>query len=548
MLLQALKGATRPKNVKCVALRYVEVLMLAALLGQVGAAPAPSPTWNKDLKALGNLTVSDSGDLVFIGLDAKLHRVDSSGKERWNYTLGDVGRAQPVLTPQGNTLVAAYDDTVQAIDPNGKKLWALKLDGDLFASPALRLDGSVVVASSAGSVYAVSPGGQILWQRQVGAPIYSSPVVDGAGRIYFGTQGNRFMALDGSGAVLWSFATQATVFSSPALDGAGNLYFGSGDKTIYSLTPDGKLRWSYKTGGFVNASPIVTGSGLVVVGSYDGKLYALDSAGQLRWSYDAGASLAAPAAELTGGTLLVGDLGGTLHALNPNGQVLWTLKAGDKIDTSANVSPQGTVYLETGAGKVSAWAGLAALADGPWSFYRQQPAGYGRPPTAQEQTKFSALKQAAAQKALANLPKASTPLPQPVVVSPAPQQTAPANLSAELRLEDGQLFLPAASLLGTLGANQTVILPGSATFALGQAQNALPLTFFAESQQPWVALKALTNLKAGIRAQTVEVRYNQGHYQLWLPKTDKPLLDLALGNQQWLAMGATKEFPDVIRY
>ncbi len=556
-------------NVRCITFSLSALMVLAGLSAQA-ATPAPTlskpastwskpaPTWSKDVKALGNVAVGDNGDISFIGLDATLYHLDSSGNVLWSYKLGDIGRAQPVLTPEGDTIVAAYDDTLQALDRTGKKRWAVTLDGDLFATPALRSDGSLIAASSAGSVYAVSPAGQILWRYRAGVPIFSSPVVDTNGQIYFGTQGNTFVALSGSGQLLWSYPTGSTVFSSPAIDAQGNLYFGSGDKKVYSLSPTGTQRWTYLTDGFVNASPVVTSGNLVVVGSYDGKLYALTTDGQKVWDYTATGPIAAPAAELTGGTLLVGDLNGTLHALSGNGQPYWALKVGNKIDTSVNVSPQGTVYVQTGGGKVSSFTALAPLADGPWSFYRQVAAGYGRPLSTQERRSIQALKQAAAQKALANLPKQITPA-VPVAVQPSVQQqptqaTPPpvAPLASLARNEKGLVVWPLAAVIGSLGGHTPQLLPGVARFQLGQQQATLPLTWLSTAsgdKAPWVSLKDLGSLNTG--GKTVQASYTPtsagaGEYRLTLD--GKPLFSTVLELPALLKPVANPEFPGVIDY
>lgn len=96
------------------------------LLGNLAFAQsqkAPQVTWYKDLKVLSPVAVTDAGDLVFVGSDARIHRTDARGVEKWNFATGDIGRAHPVITPQGNVIAASYDDTVYALDPSGKLLW-----------------------------------------------------------------------------------------------------------------------------------------------------------------------------------------------------------------------------------------------------------------------------------------------------------------------------------------------------------------------------------------------------------------------------------------
>ncbi|MEW6420438.1 MAG: PQQ-binding-like beta-propeller repeat protein, partial [Deinococcota bacterium] len=100
----------------------------------VAAAQAPQVGWFKDLKVLSSVAIAEKGDLVFVGSDARIHRTDARGIEKWNYATGDIGRAHPLITPQDNVIAASYDDNVYALDPAGKLLWKTKLDGDVFAS------------------------------------------------------------------------------------------------------------------------------------------------------------------------------------------------------------------------------------------------------------------------------------------------------------------------------------------------------------------------------------------------------------------------------
>jgi outer membrane protein assembly factor BamB len=114
----------------------------------VAGTQPPAVAWLKDLKTLGSVSIAPDGDLYFIGSDAKLHRLAPDGKERWNFALGDIGRAQPVVGPGGRVYLTDYDDYVYAISAAGKLDWKAKLDGDIIASPALRADGSLIAAGS----------------------------------------------------------------------------------------------------------------------------------------------------------------------------------------------------------------------------------------------------------------------------------------------------------------------------------------------------------------------------------------------------------------
>ena len=554
----------------------------AAPVVPVKAAPAltssltPVPSFAAR-KVISAISVADNGDVVFIGSDAKLHRLDASGKELWAFPLGDIGRASPVLTPQGGAIAVAYDDSVYSIDALGKKLWSVRLEGgDIYASPALRPDGSLVVASSGGAVYALSAQGQTLWTYKHSSPIYSSPVVAPDGTVYLGTQGNAVIALSSGGKLLWTYGVGSTVFSSPALDNSGNLYFGSGDKKIYSRTAQGALRWTRATGSFVNASPIVTAAGLVVVGSYDGKVYALTQSGQDAWTYTASAPVAAPAAELTGGAVVVGDLGGTLHAIAPNGQAIWTLRTGEKIDTSVNVSPAGTLYFVTASGRLGSIEGQPPLADGAWSYFRGSAAGYGRLLSPAESAAQVALKRPAALKAapllarqaaaLVLVAQAPKPPVQPSAAQPAPVQSttiptvpkppAPVALkpdpamalaaARQVQAVRGQLLLPLPELLGALGARPSVQTPRSVSFVLGGEVLTLPLRTLdvAGKSGAWLALADLSRLNLGGKPAVVRYAAAQKLYTLQL--ASQPVLTLPLDLPKLLPFQPGREFPDVI--
>ncbi len=567
--------------VKSVPGKPVPVKPVPVQPGPVKAAPMPAassltpvPTYSAR-KVISAISVADNGDVVFIGSDARLHRLDASGKERWAFPLGDIGRASPVLTPQGAAIAVAYDDSVYSIDALGKKLWSVRLEGgDIYASPALRPDGSLIVAVSGGVIYALSAQGQTLWTYRHSSPIYSSPVVAPDGAVYLGTQGNAVIALSPDGKLLWTYGVGSTVFSSPALDNSGNLYFGSGDKKIYSLSAQGKLRWTRATGSFVNASPIVTAAGLVVVGSYDGKVYALTQGGQDAWTYAASAPVAAPAAELTGGAVVVGDLGGTLHAIAPGGQVIWTLKTGEKIDTSVNVSPAGTLYFATASGRLGSIEGQPPLADGAWSYFRGSAAGYGRLLSPAESAAQVALKRPAALKAAPLLARQAAalalvaqapqlpvqltttqpPATQPTTIPIIPKPPAPVALkidpamalaaARQVQVVSGQLLLPLPELLGALGVRPTVQTPRSVSFVLGGEVLTLPLRTLdvAGKSGAWLALADLSRLKLG--GKPGSVRYTAKRYTLQLGA--QVPLTLPLDLPKLLPFLPVREFSNVI--
>lgn len=506
----------------------VSVVFSAFSVAAAQALPAPQFSWTKPLKVVSPVTVGSNGDLTFLSSDAQIVHAGRTGQALWAFKLGDLGRAQPLLRPDGGVVAAAYDDVLYSLDAQGKLLWKTKLDGDIFATPALRPDGSVVVATAGGTVYALSAAGQTLWTFKVGAPVFSSPALATDGTLYFGAQDGRLRALTPDGKLKWEFAARLSVFSSPALDEAGNLYFGSADRQIYSLTPAGGLRWSKATGLFVNASPIVTSSGLVVVGSYDGYLYAVTTAGQDAWSYRAGAAITAPAAELSDQTLVVGDLSGTLHVVNAAGQPLWTLGGLGKVDTGVALSDTGTLYFTGEGGTLRAIERLRPLATGPWTTFRGTPLGWGRVPSAAEQLAQRQSRQAAASTPLTVQPRPATkppvtaaaPLPKPPVpsqpVRPAPSLTQLTQvISAGARAWRGEVYLPLTPLAEAFALQVSGAGQGWASVSEKGQTTLLPTRTF--DKRPFIALSRLGLLGVQAQWRNGQLELSQGQQRLLLP-------------------------------
>ncbi|MFC6590990.1 PQQ-binding-like beta-propeller repeat protein [Deinococcus lacus] len=465
--------------------------LFAASLTLTPAIAAPQPDWTKALPALSSVSLDESGDLAFIGNDAAIYRVAPDGTVRWQYKVGDIGRAQPVFA-EGRLYAASYDDSVYALDSGGQLLWSTRLDGDVFSSPALLPGGDLIVATAAGSIYRLdAQTGQVAWQYSASAPVYSSPAVGPGGSIFVGNQAGQLTSLSDSGTLRWTFQAGASIFSSPALD-AENVYFGSSDRQVYSLTQAGELRWKQPTGLFVNASPVLTAAGQVVVGSYDGRLYAFDRAGTPLWQYVAGAPIAAAAAELADGTLLVGDLGGTLHAVSPEGQPVWILPTGKKIDTAAAVSDQGRVYVSSEGSQVTLLSGLPPLSSGDWPAFRQVPSGLGRTPSAAEaQARLAA--RAPAQQAARPTPQ---PEPAPALASAAEAQGTPGPAAAP-SLPAETADVPVLSVLDIPvtplpSAATSAATPAAAPEPLSPAAQQLAAGLYRAGEELWLPLDALT--------------------------------------------------------
>ncbi|WP_189642445.1 outer membrane protein assembly factor BamB family protein [Deinococcus piscis] len=415
------------------------------------------PSWAASIGALSG-AASVEGGAVVLGAERQVYRIGAAGQVQWQAPLGDIGRAFPLVRPDGSLLVAAYDDRLYALSAAGQPLWNTRLDGDIFASPALLPDGSAVVATAGGSLYRIGASGEVLWRQPLGAPSYSSPAVGQGGQIYLGSQTGKVFAFDQAGNALWTFQAGRSVFSSPALDAAGNLYFGSADRHLYSLTPQGQLRWKQALTGFVNASPIVTAREQVVVGSFGGELNAYRLDGTPAWSYPAGAAITVAATELWNGDLLVGDLSGVLHRVSAAGQAVSRQDLGERMDTPVTVADDGT-WLLVVDGQLRAYAGGWPQAAGPWSSFRNTPQGWGRTLTETEQTALLIRRRQTAAsleavQAMPPTPAPADPVPAPVLPELAGRPDLPAPSGTGIgqpRLIGGRVHLPLPALAAAYG-------------------------------------------------------------------------------------------------
>ena len=141
------------------------------------------------------------------------------------------------------------------------------------------------------------------------------------------------------------FQTSGSIVASPALDLHGNIYVGDDSGSFYSINPvSGSQRWVF------NARDAIYGAAAidrdrVYFGSLDSNLYCLDTTGKQRWSLYLGDEIYCTPAIGADGTIYVGTDKGTLTAVAPNGKRKWNFKTGDDIAGSPTIGPKGNVYV-----------------------------------------------------------------------------------------------------------------------------------------------------------------------------------------------------------
>jgi outer membrane protein assembly factor BamB len=303
----------------------------------------------------------------------------------WTYLLPDEGTASsPALAPDGTVYQGTFHGWLIALKPTGKVKWKFKAEREIKSSPAVAADGTIGFGSRDNKFYALTPRGKLKWAFVTGAWVDSSPAIAADGTFYFGSWDGFFYALNSDGLLRWKFATGNIIVSSPAIAADGTIYFGSHDKKFYALTPDGKLKWSFATGAEITASPAIAAEGAVYFSSTDGNLYALNPDGTERWRvHTGGYTSASPvldesgnlylavnrerysvapdhavrwhfsgnnlidssSATLSGGRLFTSGPWTQSGLLTSDSNFIWNFSVGYGFFSSANVSPQGVIYI-----------------------------------------------------------------------------------------------------------------------------------------------------------------------------------------------------------
>lgn len=186
-------------------------------------------------------------------------------------------------------IAADIENMVRAFNAaDGSVRWEFQIPGPgaVHAAPVLTEDGNVIVADDQGTVVALdSRTGRLAWSVFTGLPVYS-PGASYEGMVLLsGTRGRLLSLSARDGTPRWTYAVaDSTIrFSAPSV-AQGRAYLAGSDGVVRAIRlGDGVCIWTFQTKSSFAAAPLSTG-GVVYVGGLDRKLYALDSAtGTLLW-------------------------------------------------------------------------------------------------------------------------------------------------------------------------------------------------------------------------------------------------------------------------
>ena len=317
--------------------------------------------------------LTTSTDTAFLAAGSQVHAIDlNTHTEKWLYPANKNNKgfyANPVLTSDGQLLVAGYDGNLNGVDPAsgslkhnfsgsanrlvasplviGNTIYQPSTDGNIYAIDLSSFSGhkfastggpiwaSPVTDSNCGCIYIASmdhrvykfdaiKGTELSKSIDLGGSVVGTPAVGLDGTLYVGTFGKQMIALNTSDlSVKWTFDTKDWVWSGPAL--ANNvLYFGDLSGNFYALNINDRSAYfpQLQVGKPVVDTPLVSGDKIYFTAESD-SLYIADTTGNISSKVIGGTIYSAPA--LAGDTILVTPSGfsSQLVALSLDGTQKW---------------------------------------------------------------------------------------------------------------------------------------------------------------------------------------------------------------------------------
>jgi outer membrane protein assembly factor BamB len=276
-------------------------------------------------------------------------------------------RASSKVTPAvaaGVVYVGANDGKLRAFEAaTGKELWAADTGAEILAEP-LVAGPMVYTANGLGRVSAYHTNGTPGWTYSAGDAVYSSPVI-ADGKLVFGCNDGKLYALDlSTGRPVWINTNAAYTIESKPLAADGRIYYGAWDEYIRCVDlKDGKQLWERKGEGSnsakgakryyspADAAPVMVEGNLLVadramrVTILDAKTG--DVINGMRDVSAAGVAEDGKAAYLR-------RMDGHLTKVDKDGKEIWNTPAHLGAIPTAPIEKDGTVYVSSGKGTVSA--------------------------------------------------------------------------------------------------------------------------------------------------------------------------------------------------
>jgi outer membrane protein assembly factor BamB/predicted transcriptional regulator len=314
--------------------------------------------------------IGSDGTIYFTSNDYNLYALYTSGTKKWNFTTGNSFFQSPAIGSDGTIYLDSSDGNLYALYPNGNVKWKFAHGDGASNPPVIGPDGTIYITtfSSSDNLYAIYPNGTMKWHFTLPETINSSPAIGTDGTIYIDTMDGNLYALTPDGTKKWNFTTGNAVYTgqnpSPAIGSDGTIYIGSPDRNVYAIYPDGTEKWAFATGDGVFSSPAIGSDGIIYIGSDDNKLYALYPDGTEKWAFTTGSNVTSSPAIGSDGTIYFGSGDYKVYALFPNGTKKWDFTTGNYVYAAPAIGSEGTIYIGSYDCKLYA-IGTAALATPP---------------------------------------------------------------------------------------------------------------------------------------------------------------------------------------
>jgi outer membrane protein assembly factor BamB len=331
--------------------------ILAIFLSSCAGGTGAATSWP-------GLTVDAKDKVGYLAYNQQVYAINlDNGQEIWKYPPKTDSKltffAPPVVTTDGQLLVAGYDNAIHSLNSaNGQENqgnWPFREADNRYVAGPLVAGGKIFAPNSNGTLYTLDLTGKLLWTFHTTEPLWATPSTDGKA-VYLPSMDHHVYALDPeSGNVIWqSKDLGGAVVGTPSIGPDGALYVGSFGRLMTALNPqNGETLWNKPTTGWIWGGPALD-QGVLFFGDLDGAFYAMNAAdGNIQWQ--------TPPAESTGNSipdrpLVISD---TVYFNSENGTLFAASTANGnpksilQVDGKLYASPQaiGDLILLTPVGK-----------------------------------------------------------------------------------------------------------------------------------------------------------------------------------------------------
>lgn len=227
-----------------------------------------------------NPTLTPDGETIYVPVGEVLYAIDATtGEQRWTFEVSQ-GADTPVATEDMVYFKNSPEGFLFAVDADGNRQWWVRLGGIQRPSTPAIVEDRLYVTGEISLFVLNRVTGEMVWNTGVSSPPLSSPAVR-HGHVYVG--GNlRFSAFDLQGERQWQVDTTQYVTEGPVVDDE-SVYaiVNAVDTLIAADAMSGAIEWERSP---VLVSPVVVGE---TVFHATNQLTALDAAtGDVRWTFD----------------------------------------------------------------------------------------------------------------------------------------------------------------------------------------------------------------------------------------------------------------------